>query len=338
VAQVSVPAKAGPILALIFDQTVRSNASVHIQAQTMNFRPLQNHFAALVLLLLFSAQAMAATVQVTVNDRPITDVQISERSQLLRIEGRGASNSERRRMAEEELINEALKLSEADRLGITVTEADVDRAYENVARNANLTSTRLTQLLQEAGVNVGTLRERLRAGAAWSMVTQTAITPRVQISDLDVTQRAEQQVEESLSYDYLLQEIIFIVPQGSNSSISRRRAEAEQYRRSFQGCDSAVELSLSYTDAAVVDIGRRHATQLPEALANELAGLNEGSISSPRVIDNGVSMLAICSKVAARDLTFIKDEIRTEVGTEILQGEVDTYLQELREAAIIIRR
>jgi len=304
----------------------------------MNIRPLQNLFAAFALLLLFSAPAMAASVQVTVNDRPITDVQISERSQLMRIEGRGASNSERRRMAEEELINEALKLSEADRLGITISESEVDSAYENVARNANLTSTRLTQLLQEAGVNIQTLRDRLRAGAAWAQVTQRAITPRVQVSDLDVTQRAEQQVEESLSYDYLLKEIIFIVPQGSNVSISRRRAEAEQYRRSFQGCDSAVELSMSYTDAAVVDVGRRHATQLPDAIANELAGLNEGSISSPRVIDNGVSMLAICSKVAARDLTFIKDEIRNEVGTELLQEEVDTYLQQLREAAIIIRR
>jgi peptidyl-prolyl cis-trans isomerase SurA len=307
-------------------------------AASMKFSAPNTLLAALAIMLALVAPTSAATVQVTVNETPITDVQIAQRADLLRIEGRGASNSARRTMAQNELIDEALMMAEATRLGITVSTNEVDSAYATVARNANMTATRLSQLLAEAGVNVSTLMDRLKAGAAWAKVTQTAISPRVQISDLDLTQRAEEQVEEALSYDYLLQEIIFIVPRGSNVSVSRRTAEANQYRRSFQGCDSAVELSMSYTDAAVIDVGRRHATQLQEALANELAGLNEGGITSPRVMDNGVSMLAVCSKTSARDLTFIKEEIRQEVGSDLLAEEVDTYLQELRDAAIIIRR
>src|SRR3712207_8622005 len=62
-----------------------------------------------------------------------------------------------------------------------------------------------TTLFRSAnGVNPSTLRDRLRAGIAWGQVTQKAITPRVQISDLDLEQRAEQKLTPTKSYDYIL--------------------------------------------------------------------------------------------------------------------------------------
>jgi peptidyl-prolyl cis-trans isomerase SurA len=134
----------------------------------------------------------------------------------------------------------------------------------------------------------------------------------------------------------VLKEILFLTTGGR--SASSRTAEANQYRRSFTGCDGAVQLSLSYTDAAVVDIGRRHATQLPDAIANELAGINTGGITKPRVVDNGVSLLAVCSKASARDLTFIKDQIRAEQGNEAVEREAANYLANLRTKANIVYR
>jgi len=279
--------------------------------------------------------AQAASVRVTVNSTPITDTQISLRASLLRLERRGNSNSQRLDMALQELVNEALMLQEAQRLGINISNQQVDDAYLNVARNLKLSSDKLDQVLAQNGVNKDTLKQRLRSGLAWQAVTQTAVMPRVQFSELELDQQAANQVEESLSYDFILKEVRFIIPQGSKVSASRRTAEANQYRKSFQGCDSAVDLSLSYTDAAVIDVGRRHATQLPEAMANELADLEVGGITKPRVVDNGVSMLAVCAKSSARDLTFIKSELRQEQGTEKLQDEAEAYLQRLRERAAI---
>ena len=88
--------------------------------------------------------------------------------------------------------------------------------------------------------------------------------------------------------------------------------------------------------AGLVDIGRRHATQLPDALAKELAGLNVGGITKPRVVEAGVSMLAICEKTQAQDLTFIKGGLRAEAGNEAMEGQVEKYLADLRARAKII--
>jgi peptidyl-prolyl cis-trans isomerase SurA len=282
-------------------------------------------------LVLASVLPAAAAVVITVNGVPISDVQVAQRLKLFQLEGRSGGQA-----AQDELINEVLMVQEAERLNINITEAQIDEALQNVARNLKVSVDNLRKILTQNGVNEGTLRDRLKAALAWNQVTTMAIMPRIQVSDVDLEQQAIAKLDASMSYDYILKEVIFVMPQGSGSA-SGRTAEANQYRKNFQGCESAVQLSMSYTDAAVIDIGRRHATQVPEPIAKELAGLNVGGITKPRVVETGVSMLAVCAKSVAEDTTFIKSNLRAEAGNAQLKGEVEKYLKELRDKAKIIR-
>lgn len=282
-------------------------------------------------LALATGPAAAATVRISVNGQGITDYQIDQRTKLLSLEGRSGSKA-----AANELIDEALMLQEAKRLGIEISNAQVDDALLNVARNIRVSREKLGEILEANGVGIETLKDRLRAGLAWQQVVGRAIEPKVQISELELDQQAIQKLESWNSYDYILKEVIFILP-GGNGSASRRTAEASQYRRNFTGCDDAVKLSMSYTDAAVINIGRRHATQMQEPIAKELAGLNVGQITKPRVVENGVSMLAVCSKEEAVDTTFVKGQLRQAQGTEQLKAEAEKYLADLRAKADISR-
>ena len=296
----------------------------------MTFASLQRAIGAILVgltLVLASAMPSLAATVVTVNGTPITDVQIDQRIRLLRLEGNNAG----RNGAIEQLITEAIQVSEAKRLSIVVSNAQIDEAFLGIARNLKVSQDRLNQLLGEGGVNPETLKDRLRATIAWSGVTEAAVMPNVTISDLELDQQAAGRVADYQNFDYILQEIIFV-----GAGASGRTAQANRYRSSFAGCDTAVDLSLAYTDAAVVDIGRRHATQLPEAMAKELAGMNVGGITKPRVVESGVSMLAICEKTQAQDLTFVKDDLRAEVGGDTMQKEAEAYLEQLRKTAKII--
>lgn len=271
-----------------------------------------------------------AAVKATVNGVQISDVQVAQRLKLFQLEGRNGSKA-----ALEELIDEAIMMQEAKRLNIEISDTQVDQAFQNVARNVKVSVENLKRVLAQNGVNEGTLRDRLRAALAWNEVTTIAVMPRIQISDVELEQKAEAKLDASMSYDYILKEVLFVMP-GGKGAANQRTAQANQYRKSFQGCDNAVQLSLSYTDAAVIDVGRRHATQMPEAIAKELAGLNVGGITKPRVVENGVSMLAVCSKSVAEDTTFIKSNLRAEAGNAQLKEATAAYLKELREKAKII--
>ena len=299
-------------------------------------RKVQAWATAFLLFLMTSLGAQAASVVVTVNGDEITDLQVSARAGLLRLEGRGTSNNDRLKQATQELIDERLMLADAARIGVSVTNSQIDEAFLNVARSTKLSTDKLEAFLLDRGVQPQTLKDRLKANIAWNEVVQAVVAPQVNVSDLELEEKAQAELTEELSYDYILKEIRFIVPQSSKVSASSRTAQANQYRKSYQGCDSAIDLSMSYTDVAVIDVGRRHSTQLPEALAEELAGLNVGGITKPRVADGGVSMLAVCAKASARDTTFIKDEMRQEVGTEAFKKKVEAYLDTLRGRATII--
>jgi peptidyl-prolyl cis-trans isomerase SurA len=320
-----------PILAVFFAEIDASHGETGtLRDWTENMvRALAALMVAVVVAFAATAPVQAA-VKATVNGTPISDVQVSQRLKLFALEGRSGSKA-----ALEELIDEAIMIQEAKRLNIEISEAQVDDAFQNVARNIKVSVDNLRKVLAQNGVNEDTLRDRLRAALAWNQVTTIAIMPRVQISDVELEQQAVAKLSESMSYDYILKEVLFVMP-GGKGSASKRTSEANNYRKGFQGCDSAVQLSMSYTDAAVIDVGRRHATQMPEPIANELAKLNVGGLTKPRVVENGVSMLAVCAKSVAEDTTFIKGNLRAEAGNAQLKGEIQSYLKDLRGKAKII--
>lgn len=278
--------------------------------------------------LLFSAVgAQAATAVATVNGQPITDVQVAQRLSLHKLEGKN-----NRANALNELINEALQVQEATRLGFAIKETEIDDAVLDVARQIKVSASNLSKILTDNGVPMSTMRDRLEANLAWSKVTQTLISSRVQVSEADVDAQAKQKMTAANSFDYVLKEVFFI---GGNAA--KRTAEANKFKKSYAGCDSAVQLSLSYTDAAVRDIGRRHATQFPDALADELSKLNVGGITKPRVIEGGVSMLAVCAKSTSEDTTYVANNIRQETGNKGMQAEAEKYLAELKAKAQIVK-
>lgn len=280
------------------------------------------------MILLAAGPAIAASVKVTVNGEPITDVQISQRVALLKLEGGGGSAK-----AAQQLIEDLVQIQEAARQGIEVSEADVDSGFLDVARNIKVSATNLRTLLTNNGVPVEALRARIKASIAWNRLVGRVISARVQVSEADIDAKAKTELTAANSFDYILKEVLFI---GSNAS--KRTADANRYKKAFNGCDNAVNLSLSYTDAAVRDLGRRHATQFPDALSNELSKLNVGGITKPRVVENGVSMLAICAKSVSQDTTFIANNIRQDAGNNGLKQEAEKYLAELMAKAQIIRK
>jgi peptidyl-prolyl cis-trans isomerase SurA len=285
------------------------------------------------LLLAAAAPVLAAGVKVTVNETPISDVQIAQRAKLMQLEHHPGNLT---KAATDELINEALEMQEAKRLKIEVSDADVDNAYLAIARNLKISQDKLTQVLAANGVGIDTLKNRLRATLAFNQITQAIITPRVQFSEAELAKEAATKVTAANSYDYILKQILFIAPGGKGAG--GRVGDANRYRARFKGCDSAVKLSESFRDAAVTDVGRRHATQLPEPIAAELGRLPVGGLTKPRVVAGGVEMLAICSKEEARDLTFITNQLRQTAGNDKLKAETDKYLADLKAKAKIVYR
>ena len=282
------------------------------------------------LTLLIAAPASAATVKISVNGTPITDVQISQRLALMKLENRSGAKA-----AQDELINEALQLQEAKRLGFTISDSDVDNAVLQLARNMKVSDSNLEKILTERGVPMSTLRDRLRANIAWNKISATAISARVTVSEAEIDKEAKAKLTAANSYDYILKEVLFLTVKGG-PSVASRTAQANQYRKAFTGCDSAVQEALSSTDAAVRDVGRRHATQLFVVFVVVLGLFFLCGFFLFLFFLAGVSMLAVCAKEASTDTTYLADTIRQTQGNGALKTEADKYLANLKAKAQIV--
>jgi peptidyl-prolyl cis-trans isomerase SurA len=72
----------------------------------------------------------------------------------------------------DELRKEKLKISEARKFGVEVSDAEVDEVYATMASRMRLKPEQLTQQLARSGVDVDTLKHRIRADMAWARYKQ----------------------------------------------------------------------------------------------------------------------------------------------------------------------
>src|SRR6476661_1675066 len=124
--------------------------------------------------LMFAAAIPATTagaqqIVVIVNGEPITALDVDQRSKLSQL---STHKVPPRQEVLDELINERLKLREAKKFGLDVSVSEVDTAYASMAGRMRFTADQLTQQLARSGVNVSTLKARIKADIAWAQIVR----------------------------------------------------------------------------------------------------------------------------------------------------------------------
>jgi peptidyl-prolyl cis-trans isomerase SurA len=88
--------------------------------------------------------------------------------------------------AQEELIEERLKLQEAKRAGIDITDDDVKRMMKTLAERNKMTEEQFAQHIKGLGVDISTMQERTRAQVAWREVVRRKFSAQISITNRDI--------------------------------------------------------------------------------------------------------------------------------------------------------
>ncbi len=288
---------------------------------------------ALAMLIPAVAQAQS-TIRMVVNGRPITSYDISQRVALQQVGGERASSA----AATQQLINEAIQLSELERLGANVSDGQITSAFAGIASQVQMTPANFTSALRQAGINPDTLRGRLRAQIAWSMLLQRRTGLAAPIRNQDVTAAllgdAGADAQRTIK-EVTLQQILFVVPSGSRAD---RRGEAERFRSRYPGCDGALAAARGIRDVVVRLIGRRDESQLNGAQGEEILRTSVGRTTRPRQTEQGVELVGICSVREVQSDAVARAEVENRLLVEQGDALEAAYLAELKGRAIIINR
>jgi peptidyl-prolyl cis-trans isomerase SurA len=280
--------------------------------------------------------AKAQGVAVLVNGDPITNFDIEQRSKLLQL---STQKSPPRQQVVEELITEKLKIQLLKRFNIEGIDKDVDNALANMARRMRQSPTQFTDQLAKSGVMPETLKSRMKADIVWSQIIRGRFQASFQFSESDIQSRLKSKNPEgaatTVSYDYTLRPILFVVPRGSPSSAFEARAkEAEAFRGKFQGCETGIQTARAMSYVAVRPPVVKNSAELPPALRDILTKTEIGRLTPPETTQQGVEVFAVCSRKQS-DNAVEKKEVRDQLFNETFETHSKAYLKELRSQAMI---
>ncbi len=319
----------------------------------LKLRPL----AALAALSLSFAGAPARAdikdrVAAVVNGQPITLSEVNDRvsQEVRQLQGTGLPPAELQRQTDDlrhrgldQLIDERLVESEATSNELDVTEEELQRQIEALARQNKMDVVQFKEAVESEGHSFDSLREALRRQALEGKLLQFKVKPR-KVSD-DEVRAVWSQENANPEYEIHLRNIF--IPEGKTPA---EQAKSEQLAsqavaRIKAGEDfGAVARALSLAPSAREggDLGfLRRGTLWPEA-DRAVWALKDGEVT-PLIHDQsrepgGYHLFQVTERrpTPPRPLTAeVTEEIRGRLANDSILKERDNYLRSLRKTAQI---
>ena len=287
----------------------------------------------------YAPPAQASEIKYIVNDVPITSYDIQRRAAFLKLQKRKGD-------AGQEMIEQTLRVAEMKRLNIRISDKQVNEAYARFAGSNKLKPAQMDQILGQAGVTSSHFKDYIRAQMGWNQ----ALGARFRSADgggmsteQDAVRRMLQQGGAKPSAtEYMLQQVIFVVPASERGTIGKRKREADALRGRFNGCEQTREFAKGLLDVTVRDLGRVIAPQLPPEWAEDIKKLKAGAATPVRETDRGVEFIGVCSSREVSDDKVAQMVFQAEgagKGGDAKTEELNKkYIEELRAKARIVNR
>ena len=291
-------------------------------------------FAAPLTTMPFATAAHASEIKYVVNNIPVTSYDIARRGAFMKLQRRSGS-------ASDAMIEQALQMAEVARLRIKIPDKQVDEAYARFASGNKLPVAQLDQILAQSGVTKQHFKDYIRAQIGWNQALAARARSEGRMSEQDAVKRMlEQGGQKPTATEYLLQQVIFVVPAGDRKTqMAKRKREAEAMRARFNGCDTTREFAKGLIDVTVRDLGRIVAPELPPEWEKPIKAGQPGQATPVRETDRGVEFIGICSAREVSDDRVARMVFQNEAAED---GKVDElskkYMEELRKNARIINR
>jgi peptidyl-prolyl cis-trans isomerase SurA len=266
------------------------------------------------------------------------------------IDERGTSAVERRqaeqqlRQVVERMIDDTLMVQQAAELKLSVEEAEIDRAIEEVKKQNHLDDTQFLQALVSQGYSLSSYRKDLRKQIIRLKVVNTAVRARINISDEEVKAFYEQGARQAGGHRqaHVRHVLVAVPPSASEKEIEQKRRVATRVLEDARGGRDFAELAKTYSDDPATkadggDLGWvKQGEGLPTSMDEVIFTMDEvKEVRGPIKTDRGFEVLQLLEKKEGdlRPFAEVKDQIRQQLYSTQLEKQTQLWLAELRKKA-----
>ena len=307
-------------------------------------------FVALFAVTASAAQVIEAIV-IRVGDRIVTRTQyerrlqdaFSEAQQQLPPAQLAARREEIRKGLVDEMIGEMLIKDRADRVGITISDAEVKEAINRLKQQYNITTdAQFEESLRVSGMNRADMEARLRDTLITNKLFSRELRSRGDLTDPELRERYNREKDRyRLPERAHLREIVILKPEDPlKVDEARQRANDVAAAARLPKADFAnlaSTLSESGTRDKGGDLGEIARGDMVGELDRAVFNATPGTILGPLETKSAWHVLKVEQRLPSEVPAFesVKDRLRRDAGEETFQRDYRAYIENLRKDAFI---
>ncbi len=230
-------------------------------------------------------------------------------------------------------IDEKLKIQEAAKNGISITEDEIEAQIGILEKRNKLPKGQLTKALKEADINPQTLHEQIKSDLAWLRLIRKKYYQEGSLTQKEINFALQEAQKDLNTPKFLVSEIYIKKEHAKNLSDL-----VYNLRNDDRFGIYAMQFSDSPSAANGGNLGWVNTGKLPSALESRLNKMMAGDISDPIQVGDGYYILKLNQKFdpqTDKQPSPSSQEIKTMLENQKMETLSKKLLQDLRQKAVI---
>lgn len=241
----------------------------------------------------------------------------------------------------ERLIVESLQLQMAKRVGVRISDTELDASLEQIAAERKLSIEQFQKQVSTEGTPWGIFREDVRNEIMMSRARNGIVSRRIKVSEKEVDNLLIQINQEGESrMQYSLGHILLPMSESATpEEISQVREQAQKLVNELRGGANFQEYAITYSAGENAlnggNLGWRGLSQLPSLFAGSVKNMKKGDISEPLRSGSGLHILKLIESKGGFET---HEVLQTNVRHILITPDAITDDKAAYEKALLIRQ
>ncbi|MGA0393556.1 MAG: peptidylprolyl isomerase [Rhodospirillales bacterium] len=193
------------------------------------------------------------------------------------------------------LIDDKLKLQEAKKRNIKVSQREIDEALNRLERSNGISKGELKNVLKRQGIPLSSLTEQIRSEIAWNRLANRVLGPRIRVSESEVNERLISYQQNKKKPEHRLSEIFLPIdsPDQENKILKLANRLHSQLKKGVSFSSLARNFSRGASSSRGGLIGWVRQGRLDNKLQTSINATPEGQFTTPIRTEIGVFILFV---------------------------------------------
>ncbi|SDJ59382.1 periplasmic chaperone for outer membrane proteins SurA [Ferrimonas sediminum] len=286
-------------------------------------------------------------VAVLVNDGIILESEIDERVENIKRSALQSgqalpSDTALRTQVIDRLINESLQMQMADRMGMVISDIQLDQTLENMAKDQDLTLEQMKAEVEAGGDNYAQYRENIRREIILGQVQRVQVQRRVQVSPQEIDALVKMIEDQGLqSTEFNMGHILISVSNDTPKAVEEARTRADKVLALLNDDADFAKTAISASSGPKAleggNWGWMNVNEMPTLFAELVRGRKAGDIIGPvksgagfhiiKILDTRGQQIQEVDEVHSRHILLQPSPILSE---DMAKQMLDDFLKQVR--------